>query len=167
MKILQVAILEESTGGPFNSSLILHLALHQINSENALLAFIGSGDLDRIRRAQNDFNILPIINRSRKIRPRRISPRFLKNFANEYSEFRVVHFHGFFMLSFLPMLVLCRFKKKTVAFQFHGSLMKYEFTNGVFLKSLYIHVFKFLTRNMRLIFVCSSQIEIDQIPKTF
>ncbi len=167
MKILQVAILEESTGGPFNSSLNLHLALHQINSENALLAFIGSGDLDRIRRARNDFNILPIINRSRKIRPRRISPRFLKNFANEYSEFRVVHFHGFFMLSFLPMLVLCRFKKKTVAFQLHGSLMKYEFTNGVFLKSLYIHVFKFLTRNMRLIFVCSSQIEIDQIPKTF
>jgi len=164
MNILQVAILQESIGGPFNSSLNFHLALHQINSGNSILAFIGSGDLDRISRARNDFKILPTINKSGKIRPKRISPRFLKNFANEYSNFEVIHFHGFFILSFLPMLVLCRIKKKIVAFQLHGSLMKYEFSNGFFLKGLYIHLFKFLTRNLYLIFVCSSQIEIDQIP---
>lgn len=165
MNILQVAILEESIGGPFNSSLNLHLALHQINSGNAILAFIGSGDLDRISRARNDFKILPVINRSRIIRPKRISLRFLKNFANRYANFEVIHFHGFFILSFLPMLVLCRIKKKIVAFQPHGSLMQYEFTNDFFLKIIYIYLFKFLTRKLRLIFVCSSQIEIDQIPK--
>lgn len=165
MNILQVAILEESIGGPFNSSLNLHVALHQINSGNAILAFVKSGDLDRINRAKNEFKILPVINKSGAIRPRRISPLFLRNFANNYSNFEIIHFHGFFILSFIPMLVLCRIKKKIVAIQLHGSLMQYEFTNNFFLKNIYIYMFKFLTRKLQIIFVCSSQIEIDQIPK--
>ena len=164
MRVLQVAHLKENVGGPFTSTVNFHLALHRLNIENSLMVL---GDIDvenQIRSIRNAKAIEFTQGNGNKVSTNLLAFNFLRNFYTATKKFDHVHFHGFFILDNLVMLLICKLKGFSVSIQPHGSLMKYEFRNSRRLKELFIHFFLIVTKGITITYVLTSRIELDQLP---
>lgn len=164
MRLLQVAHLKEHVGGPFTSVINLHLAFYGIDFVNSLLVCGDSSIQDQIDSISNSKSIKFILGREKQFSVKRISYRLLKYFYINSKKYDHVHLHGFFIMDNLLILLICKFRRISVSVQPHGSLMRYEFKKSPKFKAFFICIFLLIVRRMKIIFVVTSKIEMEQLP---
>jgi glycosyltransferase involved in cell wall biosynthesis len=164
MRLLQVAHLKEHVGGPFISVIDLHLAFYNIDHGNLLLVHGDYSIQDQINSISNSKSIKIILDKEKRISVKRISYKLLKNFYIISKEYDHLHFHGFFIIDNLLMLLICKFRRIPVSVQPHGSLMRYEFSKSPKLKAFFISIFILVVKKMKITFVVTSKIELEQLP---
>jgi glycosyltransferase involved in cell wall biosynthesis len=164
MRLLQVAHLKENVGGPFTSVIDLHLAFYSIDHGNSLLVCGDSSIQDQINSIRNSKSIKFILGKEKRFSVKRISYKLLKNFYINLKEYDHIHFHGFFIIDNLLMLLICKFRRMSVSVQPHGSLMRYEFRKSPKLKAFFVGIFILIVKKMNITHVVTSKIELAQLP---
>lgn len=162
--ILQVAHLRENVGGPFTSSINLHLALHNFNTNNSLMVLGDKNVGNRIKSIRNANAIEFTKGLRNRVSIHWLSLNFLSKFYIASKKFDHVHFHGFFVFDNLIMLLICKIRGISISIQPHGSLMEYEFRNSARLKAMFIHFFLLATEGTTVNYVVTSKIELEQLP---
>lgn len=164
MRLLQVAHLKEHVGGPFISVVDLHLAFYSIDNCNSLLVCGDASIQDRINSINNSKSIKFIYGKESRSSVKQISYKLLESFYTNSKQYDHIHLHGFFILDNLLMLLICRFRRISVSIQPHGSLMKYELRKSSKLKAIFISIFLLVVKGMKITYVVTSKIELEQLP---
>lgn len=162
--ILQVAHLRENVGGPFTSSINLHLALHDFNTNNSLMVLGDKNVGNRIKSIRNANAIEFTKGMWNRVSIHWLSLNFLSKFYTASKKFDHVHFHGFFIFNNIIMLLICKIRGISISIQPHGSLMEYEFRNSARLKAMFIYFFLIVTEGITVNYIVTSKIELDQLP---
>jgi len=165
MQILQIAIIEESIGGPFVSVLNFHLALNTVSNENTLLARLNKTDYFRINNLKHSLKVIPYIKESKNINPKSLSLGFISKVVSNLRNYEAVHLHGFFITSYIPIILFCRLLRKKVSIQPHGSLMEYELLQMNIFKRGFIFFIRLLSIGTEITYVVTSSVESEQIPR--
>ena len=117
--ILQVAHLRENVGGPFTSSINLHLALHNFNTNNSLMVLGDKNVGNRIKSIRNANAIEFTKGLRNRVSIHWLSLNFLSKFYIASKKFDHVHFHGFFVFDNLIMLLICKIRGISISIQPH------------------------------------------------
>jgi len=165
MQILQIAIIEESIGGPFVSVLNFHLALNTVSNKNTLLATLSRTDYFRIKALRQSLKVIPYLEESKNINPKRLSPGFISKVVSNLKNYETVHLHGFFIISYIPIIFFCRLFRKNISIQPHGSLMEYEIARMNIFKKCFMFFIRLLSIGTEITYVVTSSVESEQIPR--